>query len=74
MRVFHCALASHVRAGSDSMIRRRYKVRYARRVDPWPQAIYWICGVPRCKHKFWFFAWLHAVIRRPWLLRVLRER
>jgi hypothetical protein len=48
---------------------RKYKVRYTRRLDRWPEPIVWICGVPDCRHKYWIFAWLHAAWRRPWLLR-----
>jgi hypothetical protein len=47
----------------------KYKVRYARRLDPWPDPIVWVCGVPNCRHKYWIFAWLHAAWRRPWLQR-----
>ena len=49
----------------------KYKVRYTRRLDPWPDPVVWVCAVPDCRHKYRIFAWLHAVWRRPWLLRRL---
>lgn len=47
-----------------------FTVRYARRIDPWPRAVAWECGVPDCSHKWQLFAWLHAFWKRPWRLRL----
>ena len=47
----------------------KYKVRYTRRLDRWPDPVVWLCGLPECRHKHQIFAWLHAAWRRPWLLR-----
>ena len=47
----------------------KHKVRYARRLDRWPDPVVWVFGLPNCRHKYRIFAWLHAAWRRPWLLR-----
>ena len=52
----------------------KYKVRYARRLDSWPDPDVWVCGVPNCRHEYWIFAWLHAAWRRPWSLRRVGRR
>ena len=42
-------------------------IRFARRVT-----LGWGCGVPGCSHRIWLFAFIHALIRRPWNLRAKR--
>lgn len=45
------------------------KLRYARKIDPFPRPVIWLCGVPECTHKNRFRATLHAMWERPWKLR-----
>jgi len=40
----------------------KYKVRYTRRLDLWPDPVVWVCGMPNCRHKYRIFAWLHAAL------------